>query len=165
MSRCILVWVSCESSPNPNSDRGEGHWIMYDYAEVYSLGQMQVWNVNDPSHLDWGMREVEIYYSVDGVVWESAGTFLFEQNPGLNTYKGFDEPDFNEVEAQFLLITATSNWGGTCYGLSEVRIEAEEIVVSSVDDAQTNSCFKVVVMPNPFVESARVEVNTSCGYL
>jgi hypothetical protein len=62
-------WVSCETAVNPNPARGKGHFIMYDYGKRYALGQMKIWNSNDPSHLDWGMQEVVIDYSVDGETW------------------------------------------------------------------------------------------------
>ncbi|MBL0007782.1 MAG: hypothetical protein IPP25_11575 [Saprospiraceae bacterium] len=49
-------WVSCEAAPSPNPARPVSHFIMYDFGKVYKLGQMTIWNSNDPAHLDWGMR-------------------------------------------------------------------------------------------------------------
>ena len=47
-------WVSCETAVNPNPLRPVSHFIMYDFGKIFKLGQMQIWNTNDPAHLDWG---------------------------------------------------------------------------------------------------------------
>ena len=155
-------WVSCETRENPNRDRGEGHWIMYDYGAAYVLHQMQIWNSNDPANLDRGLQEVIIDYSADGIIWATAGTFQLPQATGSNTYEGFEGPDLQGVEAQYLLITGLSNWGGACYGLGEVHIEAEEVIVSSSNDLAENACFTAVILPNPFTETAVLRFDNAC---
>ena len=37
-------WLSCQTTPNPKSSRGNSHWIRYDLGATYKLGKMQVWN-------------------------------------------------------------------------------------------------------------------------
>jgi hypothetical protein len=135
---------------------------MYDYGEVYKLGQTTIWNTNDPAHLSWGMRDVLIEVSQDGLAWTSVGTFAFEQASGLSTYEGFQGPDLDGVEARYLLVTALSNWGGECYGLSEIRIEAEETEISSVKDISQNACFSISVSPNPFATDTEVTIRSIC---
>ncbi len=155
-------WISCEPAPNPNGSPDMSHWIMYEFGEVYKLGQTTIWNTNDPAHLDWGMREVIMEISLDGLEWTSAGTYNFEQASGSSTYEGFPGPDLGGVEARYLLVTAQSNWGGECYGLSEIRIAAEETVVSSVTDLSENSCFSISASPNPFSIDTDVQINSQC---
>ena len=155
-------WISCDAAPRPDGSGEKGHWIMYDFGDVYKLGQMSVWNTNDPSHLDWGMRDVLIETSLDGDVWTVAGNFTFEQANGLSTYEGFVGPDLGGVEGRFLLITAQTNWGGECYGISEIKIAAEEIIISSTQDLRHNDCFTITATPNPFSIDTDIEIVSQC---
>jgi hypothetical protein len=156
-------WVSCETAESPNPNRESGHWILYDFELLYELGAMHIWNSNDPSHLDRGMREVTIDYSADGEKWFTAGNFTFVQATGHNTYEGFDGPDLQGLQARFLLITAVSNWGGECFGLSEFNIEGKEVIISATEDPTTELCFDARIFPNPFAESARVAMHSECN--
>ena len=156
-------WISCEPAPNPNPARPVSHFIMYDFDNVYALGQMKIWNTNDPSHLDWGMRDVMIDYSIDGENWTLAGVYTFAQASGLSTYEGEEGPNLNNIEARYLLITALNNYCGTCYGLSEFRVEGEEIIISDVDQITTLPCVNVSIYPNPFTEKMTMQISTGCN--
>lgn len=156
-------WISCEPAKSPNSLRPPGHFIMYDFGKVYELGQMQIWNTNDPAHLDWGMRDVAIDYSANGENWIHAGDFTFPQASGLSTYEGAAGPYLNKVEGRFLLITALNNYGGICYGLSEMKVSAEEVIISAVDEVATLDCVEVSLYPNPFVEKITMSLTPGCN--
>lgn len=156
-------WISCEAASNPNPARPVSHFIMYDFGKLFKLGQMQIWNTNDPSHLDWGMRDVAIDYSIDGEHWASAGEFTFPQGSGLSTYEGVPGPHLNNIEARYLLITGLNNYGGECYGLSEFRINAEEVIISDVDDVAELECVAVTLYPNPFVEKMTLMLAPGCN--
>lgn len=156
-------WISCETAPNPNPLRPESHFIMYDFKKVYKLGQMQIWNANDPAHLDWGMRDVAIDYSVDGENWQHAGDFTFPQASGLNTYEGTTGPYLFDVEARFMLITGLNNYGGECFGLGELRVSGEEVIVTEVDDITEFDCVEVSMFPNPFAEKMTLMLQPECS--
>ena len=155
-------WVSCEASTNPNPERGQSHWLMYDFAHIYKMGQMHIWNTNDLEYLDWGLRTVNIDYSIDGNTWTELGTFDFEQGSGKNTYEGFDGPDFDGIEAQYVLITAIDNYGGSCYGLSEIRILVDGTAVATEETALPDACLTVHLYPNPFVIRTQLKISTHC---
>jgi hypothetical protein len=156
-------WVSCEASDNPNAIRGQSHWLMYDFGYVYKMGQMHVWNTNDVEYLDWGLRTVVIDYSLDGVTWTELGTFDFDQGTGKSTYEGFDGPDFDGIEAQYVLITAIDNFGGSCFGLSEVKIRVDGTSVVSTEEPElTQGCLTVHMYPNPFVTRTQLKITTRC---
>ncbi len=100
-----------------------------------ALGQMYIWNYNDPADLGSGIKEVNVQYSVDGGTWNTLGNFTLnpsnaEEN---NTYGGtvacnIDTPiDFGGVPARYVALTPVSNHGGAGYGLSEVRIFRHKI--------------------------------------
>ena len=156
-------WISCDVAISPNPLRGKSHFIMYDYGKIYKLGQMQIWNTNDPAHLDWGMRDVAIDYSLDGENWVEAGVFTFGQASGLSTYEGEQGPHLNNIEAQYLLITGLNNYGGDCYGFSEVKISAEEVIISDVEDPIQLECVAVSVYPNPFADKVTLDLDPGCS--
>jgi hypothetical protein len=147
---------------NPNVVHGQSHWILYDFGNQYKLGQMHVWNTNDPAHLDWGMRDVMIDVSIDGNTWHPIGEFTLSQASGLSTHEGETGPDLEGVEARYLLLTAQTNWGGSCFGLSEIRIEAEETIISTVHSPTENDCFNLSAAPNPFTDRVHVNINSVC---
>ena len=159
------AWISCVPSQNPNSVRGVGHWIQYDLGHLYILGEIQVWNINDPDHLNRGAQEVVIDYSTDGENWTEFGSFIFEQGNGSSIYEGHDLVDFESLEAEHLLFTIVSNYGGTCAGFSELFIGVEG-VISSVDETlNENVCFDVQVFPNPHQDGFKARVTSECNEL
>ncbi len=155
-------WVSCDPFPSPNPDHGLSHWIMYDLNQVYKLTHTHVWNTNDPSHLDWGLREVMIDYSKNGQTWENAGTFTLQQGTGSSVYEGFEGPDLAGIQARYILLTAVDNFGGSCYGLSEIRFSAEDATVTDVQNEDPASCMTVQLYPNPFDDHSRVLIQSQC---
>jgi len=147
-------WVSCEPSQNPISSYGETHWIMYDLGYDYVLNETQFWNSNEPKHLDYGMNEFNIDYSLDGVTWNNLGEFNLEQASGSSTYQGMEGPNFNAVRARYVLITPTSNFGGDCFGFSELKIAiTDPFTVVDEEDGYNAS-----VYPNPFVNTVSLRV-------
>ncbi len=151
-------WISCDEAENPNPERGPSHWIMYDLAHQYELGQVHIWNSNNPKNLDWGIREMIVDYSTDGTTWKELGTYTIEMAPGITTYEGVNGPDFGGVEVRYLLLTAKNNWGGVCTGFSEIRIQVHG--VNAVNDQHMAKTFDAVVYPNPFKTSFKVEITT-----
>jgi len=147
-------WVSCEPSQNPISSYGETHWIMYDLGYDYVLNETQLWNTNAPKHLDYGINEFTIDYSLDAVTWDNLGNFNMEQAKGSSTYQGVEGPNFNATKARYVLITAISNFGGDCYGLSELKISiTDPFVVVDEEDGYNAS-----VYPNPFIDTISLRI-------
>lgn len=147
-------WVSCEPSQNPISSYGETHWIMYDLGYDYVLNETQFWNTNAPKHLDYGINEFTVDYSLDAVTWDNLGKFNLEQATGLSTYQGAEGPNFNATKARYVLITPTSNFGGDCYGLSELKISiTDPFVVVDEEDGYNAS-----VYPNPFIDTISLRI-------
>ncbi|NND77995.1 MAG: T9SS type A sorting domain-containing protein [Flavobacteriales bacterium] len=155
-------WVSCTPSDNPNPARGESHWIFYDLHHTYSLGESRFWNYNDPSNTDRGLDQVAIDYSTDGVNWNQLGIYNFPEAPGISTYEGFEGPDLGGVFAKYILITAGSNHGGDCYGLSELRIQVEDVIISDVTEIEDNGCMNVIVYPNPSSIDFTAKITSQC---
>ena len=147
-------WVSCEVSPNPNPTYGDSHWIMYDFGYEYQLLESVFWNSNEPDNINFGIQEFNVDYSRDGETWVSLGSFRLSQALGLSTYEGEEGPDFDKVNARYVLITPTSNYGGSCYGFSELKINiTDPLEIIDEDDG-----FNALVYPNPFTDNATIRI-------
>jgi hypothetical protein len=154
-------WISCQTSQNPNAERGEGHWILYDFGHTYRLGATHIWNVNAPEHLNDGFREFYIDYSQDGKSWKTLGQFALEQADGLSTYEGVDLTSFGGDTARFVLLTAQSNWGGACSGIAEAKFEVIELV-REIHTYNSQDCFEVAIFPNPHRDYFNLSVRPKC---
>ena len=154
-------WVSCDASPSPNPSRAVSHWILYDFGDVYELGKMHIWNYNDPTRLDMGIQGAMVDFSVDGVEWTDMGAIYVPQASGETLYAGEEVTDFEGAAARYVLITAASNYGGNCFGLSEVRI-ATSGVVATEEPALSEDCLKINAAPNPFNEQTRIQLLAHC---
>ncbi|MHC4511505.1 MAG: discoidin domain-containing protein, partial [Planctomycetota bacterium] len=104
-----------------------GAWVQYELDKVYKLHEMWVWNSNQifEGLFGFGMKDVTVEYSTNGTDWTAlAGVPEFAQAPGTNDYAHNITVDFGGAAAQYVRLTATSNWGGVLpqYGLSEVRL-------------------------------------------
>jgi hypothetical protein len=156
-------WLSCATSDNPNPERGQSHWILYNLQHNYQLGQMHVWNTNAEDYLGDGIKDLVIDISLDGVTWTEVGVFQFEQADGSSTYEGFAGPDLDGIEAKYLLITALSNWGGFCYGFSEVRIEVLGVTTGVSETSIANNCLSVNIFPNPVSDRSKASIKANCS--
>lgn len=147
-------WISCDTSGNPNSVYGESHWIMYDLGYDYVLNETKFWNTNEPTHLDYGINEFNIDYSLDGVTWTNFGLFTINQANGLTNYEGEDGPDLNSIKARFILITPTSNYGGNCFGFSELKIN----ITDPFEIIDEDIGFNASVYPNPYITNINIRI-------
>ena len=137
---------------------------MYNFGRLYKLKDSHFWNTNDPDNTDYGFKELRIDYSVDGVEWQHYDNYTMARASGLSNYEGEQGPDFKEIEAQYVLITALNNYGGACYSLSEIKIDVEEVVISATDDLARSEqyCFTASITPNPFNTEATLEIKSNC---
>lgn len=154
------AWISCKANPSPNPANGSGHWIMYDLKNQYLIDKIKIWNVNDPDHLNWGMKDIRIEYSIDSLSWSSAGEFTLNKAEGTNRYEGMDWMDVVIPKARYILITGLTNFGGSCFGLAELRFSAEKIEIVTDVDEKINDAdgLQIKILPNPFSDIFRLEL-------
>ncbi|NQV35015.1 MAG: discoidin domain-containing protein [Phycisphaeraceae bacterium] len=101
-------------------------WIQYELEDVKKLDMMKIWNSNSAAELaiGWGIKDVQIQYSVEGEIWEVLeGVNQLSQAPGSSTYNQYDKIAFDGVAAKYVRLDIESNWGGILmsYGLSEIQ--------------------------------------------
>ena len=117
-------WQSCTTSTNAAGRTG--HWIQYDFGIAYNLLTSHFWNYNVVGEVEKGFKDVKIDYSTDGTNWTLWGDFSFAEATGGNDYAGETGPNFNDIQARYLLITAVNNHGGNaCSGLGELKIDVK----------------------------------------
>ena len=124
-------------------------WIQYEFAAVEKLDTMKVWNSNSAAEMaiGWGVKDVEIAYSVDGENWDVLeGATQLNRAPGFPTYNQPDEIAFNGVAAKYVRLNIASNWGGILmsYGISEVQFSMIPAAARTPDPADG----AVDVVPN-----------------
>ena len=143
-------WIGCETSASPNADRGESIWIMYDFGDIRRLGTSHFWNINTPGYTNMGAQEIIIDYSLNGNEWTEWGSYLLDQGTASSYYQGQEGPDFEGLGAQYLLFTIVSNYGSSCGGLAEIKVEDLGSITDIEDIASTKASLEV--SPNPASE-------------
>ena len=101
-------------------------WVQYEFEDVKKLDIMKVWNANSAAEatIGWGVKDVEIQYSVDGETWDVLpDATQLSRAPGLPTYNSYDEISLGGVAAKMVRLNIQNNWGGILmsYALSEVQ--------------------------------------------
>lgn len=149
-------WVSCSTSQNPNNAYDSSHWIMYNLGYKYILKDTQLWNLNEPNNLSNGINEFAVDYSLDGNEWIHLGNYTMGMAPGTSTYEGEKGPDFDGIKAQYVLITPLTNYGGDCFGFSELKIN----ITDPFDDIDEEIGFNANVYPNPFIDDINLRIKS-----
>ncbi|MDI6451486.1 hypothetical protein [Anaerobaca lacustris] len=117
-TRTSDMWLSSAAGDQPT-------FIEFTFDRLYKLHQMLVWNYNIQfeAFLGYGLKDVTVEYSENGVEWMVLGDFEFAQATSVAGYTSNTTIDFAGRAVQAVRLTANSNWGGVLpqYGLSEVR--------------------------------------------
>lgn len=155
------AWISCEKSRNPNTNRGNSHWIAYDFGSVYRLGTMKMWNLNIPEELVSGVRSFTIDYSLDGQLWTELGTYTLSMATGKSIYEGEEITDWEGKQARYVILSPIDNYGGPCVGISEVRfgLDSNTDVVTTTNQENAPS-FTIQTYPNPYVDRFTLQIES-----
>ncbi len=111
------MWLSATGAAQPA-------WIQYEFDGLYKLYEMWVWNYNVQFELvlGFGLKDVTVEYSADGVDWTSLGQFEFGRGTARNDYTPNTTIDMAGAVARYVRLTADSGYGMLGqFGLSEVR--------------------------------------------
>lgn len=124
------MWVSDTGDLNPV--------LVFDLGASYNLQTARVWNYNEGCCTAFGARAVEVSASLDNVNWSILGTNTFAQAGGgtAEPAQNFSTPAANVRYVRFRLLT---NYGGTLFGLSEIRFVAQAVTPVGGLTLYTNS--------------------------
>jgi F5/8 type C domain-containing protein len=99
-------------------------WIQYEFDRAYKLHEALIWNYNVQFELvlGFGLKDVTVEYSTDGVDWTALGDVVFAQATATNSYTANTAVDLGGIAAKFVRLIAHSSYGVMGqFGLSEVR--------------------------------------------
>jgi Concanavalin A-like lectin/glucanases superfamily/F5/8 type C domain len=99
-------------------------YIQYEFDVVYQLHEMLVWNYNIQFELvlGFGLKDVTVEYSENGVDWTLLGDVELAQGTAAADYLPNTVVDLQGVAARYVRLTVNSGYGVMGQlGLSEVR--------------------------------------------
>ncbi len=102
----------------------EDLYIQYEFDRVYKLHELLVWNYNVQFEiiLGFGLKDVTVEYSENGIDWTVLGDVEFAKATASPTYTANTLVDLGGVPAKYVRLVVNSGWGVMGqYGLSEVR--------------------------------------------
>jgi hypothetical protein len=116
------MWLSKEND-------FENSFISFNLGRTFQVGKVFVWNYNSAEGTENGLRNIDVYYSLDGENWKKSSSFELKKSSGE---KGIKATNLNDgslmdlrgVSAQYIKFVPQKkegNWGGKAYGLSEVK--------------------------------------------
>lgn len=127
------MWLSVEGGGGNIGNNPAGidspAWLLFEFSVPYALEEAWIWNHNQPTLTDRGLKDISIHTSTDATTWVHLGDFTLTEAPGVDGYTHDDEIDFDMVSARYVLISAKpvdGNYGSTYYGFSEIRFYGME---------------------------------------
>ena len=134
------MWLSVSPDSAP--------WLMFEFNTIQKLDQMLIWNSNSGAEgaVGWGIKDVNIEYSVNGTDWTDLGeSSQISQAPGLPTYSAPHVVDLGLAVAKYVRINILNNWGGLLnqYGVAEVQFYGLPVYARTPDPVPGS-----VVLPN-----------------
>lgn len=111
-----------------NCTLGKETWIAFDLGKDYNVNGMYVWNYNESgAWTSRGVKDLDVFVSLDGTDYKPAGSYKLEQAPGVEDYKGQTLSFEKTARARHIKFAIRSNYrGGEMTGLSEVRFSNAE---------------------------------------
>ncbi|UCD50319.1 MAG: discoidin domain-containing protein [Phycisphaerales bacterium] len=113
-------------------------WLLFEFDQVYKLHEMQVWNYNVQFELvlGFGVKDVTLEYSTDGVDWTAFGDVQFAQATARADYTANTTIELAGVAAKFVRVNVNSGWGPMGqFGLSEVSFSYKPVVARQPEPA------------------------------
>ena len=111
--------------------------LTFDLKGQYPIGKIAFWNYNEVNNLTCGVKDVEIYTSINGKNFVLSKTVSINQASGSNEEKVSSIIDMDNISAQYVKLIFKSNYGGQEYGLSNVRFILGEGKVCEPNDLLT----------------------------
>lgn len=140
-------WLSCNTSLGPIPERGDNHWVLYNFGEAYPIDTVQYWNHNVWGETGQGAKEILIDYSIDQVNWTTVGPITLDKAPGSWKYTGAKAGSLQNAYMQYVLVTVISTWdeSAVCAGIAEFKFNIGEFV--NTEDLTSDT--EWTIGPNP----------------
>lgn len=130
--------LEAKSSNNPyfmyKSQKKE---VTFTLNGNYPIEKIGIWNYNDPEKLSCGIKELEIYSSINGKTFDLVGKYQIAKASGKDDETVSTIISLGNLSCQYLRFKYLSNYGGEEYGLSEVKVIMGKGRVSELDIEHT----------------------------
>lgn len=103
----------------------------------YPLKNIAIWNYNDPYHLDYGIKDIEIYTSINGKDYKLAKELILNKGTGLDKSEYSNLISLDNVHSQYVKLVYKSNYGGKKYGISDIRFQLGTGFISEINQEIT----------------------------
>ncbi len=121
------TWISDDLTPktSPSGIANSQVWVQFAFDKVYGVKDITVWNsgMDDEAALGRSWKDAKISWSADGSSWEHMD-YTFSQKIVEGSYY-FLAPTDPAIpfahDAQYVVFSGLSNYGGGEYMMSEVR--------------------------------------------
>ncbi len=158
-AHALSSWITSNETQSPNPLLGSSHWLLLDLGQVYALDQFRIWNYNEADSTSNGFNQFRIDYAITTDNWFIHSSPTLNEAPGTSGYQGEIVADFNALYARYILLTAIDNHGGTCYGLSEIKID-----ISNLINCDTFDLIASVMPPScPGTNNGIIDISTVNG--
>jgi len=149
-------WVSCTKTLSDIPERGETHWLKYDFGHEYGITSMDLWNHNTWGQTQAGVKTIMIDYSLDENTWSSVGPISIDRAPGSWKYTGMQDIDLGKIRCRYMIITVVENWDESvnCTGIAEVRFDVD---LSINTEEEIEEFANALLYPNPSSNMITVE--------
>lgn len=99
------------------------NYVTFNLGGTYMLSGVKVWNYNDSSHLNYGVSNASISYSLDGVNFTTAISST-NLNEGPGGFEAYAQTIWlpSSVTAQYVRINVNTNWGGGTAGVGLAKV-------------------------------------------
>jgi len=119
-------WESCQKTNNPNSNRPNSHWILFEFPTAESITESHIWNANRPGESTKGVQSIAVDYSLDGTNWIFLGNTSVPKASELASYSGIGGPNFGGQFIKKILFTINSTHGNAnCASIAEVKFSID----------------------------------------
>ena len=159
------AWLSCEEKVSPMNTGQNSHWVMFEFANTYTIDTLVIWNYNVWGNTNDGVKSIDIWISDDGQHWNSVRqNVTVEKAPGSWKYNEPDSIYLSSLPCRFLAIDVIETWNSnySCAGISEIHFIGEQL--TSTDDLLQISEQNLRLYPNPASEQLSLMNNTSYSY-
>jgi len=113
-----------------------------------------------PGTLKDGIKKIAIDISLNGLEWEEVAEFELAESKGSGFYTGEAGPDLKGRVAKYILLSGLENYGGECFGLSEIRIGMTPAIINTVyNQDKTKPLIYLSLYPNPSEGQINVAIN------
>ena len=138
-------WLACSTSPNPNPSRADnGHWLQFDLENPIRPEEIHLWNINHPDHLNDGAKTIAIDYLDGNSEWQELQSVSLSKANASGFYEGEVFELDNSYPSETFLFTLLDNYGGSCIGLSEIKLGYSEGNLTIIED-----CPNAIVLSYP----------------